>query len=83
VLQLSSRDGKSSVLIQMDATINRTKAPETASLIFEHYGNEYFFAQAWMPDSDGLSAPKSRADRIRTQLAGAKARTEMVALRNR
>ena len=83
VLQLNSKDGKASVLIQMNQVIDRAKTPETARLVFDRYGNQYFFYQAWMPGNDGLSAPRARADRIGSELAGVKSQTEMIALRNR
>src|SRR5262249_31007850 len=83
VLQLHSKDGKASVLIQMNQVIDRAKTPETARLVFARYGDQYFFSQAWMPGNDGLSAPGARADRIRNELAGVKSQTEMIALRNR
>ena len=40
------------------------KAQERAKLVFHRYGNQYFFAQAWVDgDSRGLEAQKSRAER--------------------
>jgi hypothetical protein len=83
VLQLKSRDGSASAMVQMGSVIG--KAQESAKLVFNHYGARYFFAQAWVDgDNMGLQAPKSRAERnIEPELAGMKAKTESVALRNR
>jgi hypothetical protein len=83
VLQLSNRNGETTVMIQMNQVIARDKQ-ETASLTFNRYGNQYFFAQAWMPGNDGLAADKGNAERgARKEMAGMKARTETVALRSR
>ena len=83
VLQLRSRDGSVSAMVQMGSVIG--KAQDSAKLIFNRYGDQYFFAQAWVDgDNTGLQAPKSRAERnIGRELAGMKAKTESVALRNR
>ena len=83
VLQLRSQDGKSVATIQMNSVIAR--APQTASLTFNRYGNQYFFAQAWLDgDSSGLEASKSGAERAaQSEMAGIKAKTQMVALRAR
>src|SRR2546427_11378738 len=43
VLQLRSQDGKASAMVQMNAVIDKTRSQETASLIFNRYGNRYFF----------------------------------------
>jgi hypothetical protein len=31
------------------------------SLTFSQYGNQYFFAQAWMPGNDGSAAKRDSA----------------------
>jgi hypothetical protein len=83
VLQLSNRNGETTVMIQMNSLIARGKH-ETASLTFNRYGNQYFFAQAWMPGNDGLAADKSSGERgVQKEMAGIKARTETVAMRSR
>lgn len=70
-------------MIQMNPVIARDKQ-ETASLSFNRYGNQYFFAQAWMPGNDSLAANKSSAERgLRKEMAGTKVLTETVALRSR
>lgn len=83
VLQLRSKDGSAGAMVQMGSVIG--KAQESAKLIFNRYGNHYFFAQAWVDgDNTGLQAPKAQAERVaERELAGIKAKTEVVALRNR
>ena len=80
VLQIASRDGRNSVMLQMTST--RGKAAETAKLVFHRYGDHYFFAQAWTPgERDGLAAPKSRDERnAARELAGIKPQTKSIAL---
>lgn len=79
VLQLRSKDG--GVLIQMIRSSGN--AHDAARLVFLRYGNQYFFAEAWVDgQKDGLKAPKSRAERaLQRELASIKAKTERVALR--
>jgi hypothetical protein len=61
VLQLRSKDG-SSPMIQMNTVIGR--APEQAKLVFNRYGNQHYFAAAWIDgDANGLQALKSSAER--------------------
>lgn len=83
VLQLRSRDGSAGAMVQMGSVIG--KAQESAKVIFNRYGNQYFFAQVWVDgDKTGLQAPKSRAERnIERELAGNNAKTESVALRRK
>jgi hypothetical protein len=70
-------------MMQMTSVIGKTQ--EGAKLIFNRYGNQSFFAQAWVDgDNTGLQAPKSGTERAaERELAGIKAKTEAVALRNR
>lgn len=72
VLQLRSRDGSVSAMVQTNAAIS--KATENAKLVFNRYGNKYFFAQAWIDgERNGLQASKPRAERtIERELAGIK-----------
>jgi hypothetical protein len=83
VLQIRSRDGSAGVLVQMTAT--RGPAEKSAKLIFNRYGDNYFFAQAWIDgDRDGLQAPAPRSERDRERrLAGVKAHEEAIALTRR
>lgn len=81
VLQIRSKTGSGSALVRTDSVIGKMK--DNAHLVFHQYGNEYFFAQAWMPsDSIGMQAPKSR--RVKDhELARQKRTTETVALSRR
>lgn len=81
VLQIRSMTSSASALLMTDSVIGKLK--DNAQLIFHRYGNEYFFAQAWMPaDNIGMQAPKSR--RVKEHELARQARTtETVALSRR
>jgi len=83
VLQLRSKDGNASAMIQVDSVIG--KAQESSKLTFHRYGNKYFFAQAWIDGDDtGMQAPRSKAERVaESEIAGLHPKTETVALRAR
>ena len=83
VLQLRSKDSGASAMVQMTTVIG--KAQETAKLIFNRYGNQYFFAEAWVDgETSGLQAPKTRAERaLERKIAGVKMAHESVALSGR
>ena len=80
VLQITSRDGRNSVMLHM--TSKRRKTSETAQVVFHQYGDRYFLAQVWTAgERDGLEAPKSRAERnVIRGLAGIKPQAKTVAL---
>ena len=66
VLQIRSTDGKLSALIQTSELI--TNAPEQTKLVFNRYGDRYFFARAQMAgESTTLAAVKSNAERTEAQ----------------
>ena len=81
VLKIQSRDGKGGVMVRTMTVMG--SAQDSAKLIFDHYGNQYFFAQAWLDgETSGLQAQKPRAERaIERELAGIKIAHESVALR--
>jgi hypothetical protein len=83
VLQLRSKDGSASAMVQMTSITG--KAQEGAKLVFHRYGNQYFFAQAWTTgDSEGLEAPRLRAERgMVERLAGIAPANESIALASR
>ena len=83
VLQLRSKDGKNTMMIQMTNMIG--KRNETARLVFNRYGSDSYFAEAWIPsDANGLRAHRSKSERAaRQELAGVKPATETVALKAR
>ena len=69
VLQIRSKDGRSSALIHSNETtpINLANA-DKAKLVFNRYGDTYFFAQAQMAgDSTVWAALKTRAERNQEQ----------------
>jgi hypothetical protein len=78
VLQVRSKDGRSSAMIQMNNVMG--KAQERAKLVFNRYGNQHYFAAAWVDgDTTGLQAPKSRNERAtESELAALKVRRELV-----
>jgi hypothetical protein len=76
ILQLRSKDGRDSALIQTNSVIGKIK--DNARLVFHQYGGQYFFAQAWLPaDNTGMQAPRSRTEKTR-ELAREKRTTETV-----
>jgi hypothetical protein len=83
VLQLRSKDGSAGAMVQMGSVIG--KAQDGAKLIFNRYGDQYFFAQAWVDgDTTGLQAPRSAVEHAaERELAGIKAKTESIALRRK
>ena len=83
ILQFRSRNGGARTLVQVHAAIGN--APETAMLVFNRYGAQYFFARAWMPyDRNGVETSKSRAERsMQRELNRTGQKSEMVALRAR
>jgi len=83
VLQLRSRDGSSAAMIQMNDVMG--KARESARLVFNCYGNQHYFAQAWTSAAaSGLAAPKSKAERAtQKELAALNVAMETVAVRVR
>ena len=83
VLQVRAKRGNQTVLVQTSAAIR--KSNKGSELIFNRYGNKYFFAQAWIDgESDGLRAVKSRSEgATQKELAALNVRVETVALRSR
>ena len=76
VLRIQSRDGRTNARL-LTFTVEG-KLQKRARLIFHRYGNQYFFAQAWVDgDSAGLEAQKSGAERASERaLAAIKMATE-------
>ena len=62
VIQIRSAKGRSSAMIQTNSVIGNTS--DDAKLVFERYGDQYFFALAQMAgDPTSLAAIKSSAQR--------------------
>jgi hypothetical protein len=83
VLQIRIIDGSRSAIVSMISTMRKTNTG--AELVFNRYGNKYFFAQAWVDgESEGLSALKSRTERAtKNELSALGAQVETVALKSR
>jgi hypothetical protein len=80
VLQIRRRDGQGGVLTQTNTVIG--KLNDNARLVFNRYGNRYFFSQAWLPAAgNGMEAPSSREKAH--QLAREKRTTETVVASSR
>jgi hypothetical protein len=79
VLKIENRDGEAKAML-MTRTIDG-KAQNSAKLIFNRYGSQYFFGQLWVDgDGDGLQAPKCRAERAaQREFAALKVAIETVA----
>jgi hypothetical protein len=55
ILQLHNQTGSVSVLVQTNSVIGKTQ--ESAKLVFNRYGDRYFFAQSWLVgDRSGMQA---------------------------
>ena len=80
ILQLRSKDGRNSAMLQMNNVIGKTS--EGSQLVFRRYGSESHFAEAWTSSAaTGLRAPKSKAERAaRQELAGLHATFEIIPL---
>lgn len=79
VLQIRSDDGKLSALIQTSEL--NTNTQEQTKLVFNRYGNRYFFAQAQMAgESTRLAAVKSSAERNEEQALACKGSKAAIAI---
>ena len=76
VLRVRSKNGHDSTLVLTNSVTG--KINDDGRLVFYRYGDQYFFAQAWLPaDNTGMQAPKSRGEKGR-ELAREKRTTETV-----
>lgn len=79
VLQIRSADGKLSALIQTSE--RETNTAEQTKLVFNRYGNRYFFAQAQMAgESTTLAAVRSSAERNEEQAVASKGKKTTIAI---
>ena len=79
VLQIRSTDGRLSAIIQTNE--RNVNTPEQAKLVFNRYGDRYFFAQAQMAgDPTTLAAVKSNAERNTEQAIASNARKKTVVI---
>jgi hypothetical protein len=68
-LQIRSLNGRASAIVL--TTTSNGHASDNAKLVFERYGDEYFFSQAQMAGNETLAALRSRSNRGDKQLAKA------------
>jgi hypothetical protein len=69
-LMIKSADGRMSKIV-LTVPIQAGRAQESAKLIFNRYGEQYFLAQVWTPaDNTGLELSRSRAERSLARNAG-------------
>jgi hypothetical protein len=69
-LQIRSADGRLSKIV-LTVPVQAGSAAESAKLIFNRYGDQYYLAQVWTPaDNTGLELPKSRSERTLARHAG-------------
>ena len=62
VIQIRSTDGRASAMIQTNSVNGKTS--DDAKLVFQRYGDRYYFAQAQMAgESTSFAAVKSSAER--------------------
>ena len=79
VVHLRSKDGSANVLIQTNSVVNNDNGD--AKLVFNRYGDRYYFAEAWTADTIGMRVAKSQGERATAkELANIKRGTEMVVL---
>ena len=66
ILQIRNANGRSSAMIATTNVVGNVA--ENTKLVFQRYGDQYFFAQAQMAgDSTSLAAVKSKAERAERQ----------------
>ena len=85
VLQIRSSDGRSSAIVQTNERHQTNKrnanTRDEAKLVFNRYGDRYFFAQAQMAgDSTTLAAVKSNAERNTEQTTASNGRKATIAI---
>lgn len=80
VLQLRRTGGETSVMLQTNGIVGQMN--QRARLVFNRYGNQYYFAQAWLSSERiGMQAIKSRQEKATAkEMARLAYKPEMVAL---
>ena len=80
VLQVRRTDSEAAVVLHTNGTIGRMG--EKSRLVFNRYGNQYYFSQAWLPsESIGMQAVKSREEKATAkEMARLAYKPEMVAV---
>src|SRR5919106_3597137 len=79
VLQIRSNNGRASAMIQTNSVIGNTS--DDAKLVFERYGDRYFFAQAQMAgESTSFAALKTSTQRAQKEAVAAAAKQSVVVI---
>ena len=79
VLQIRSTNSHASAMIQTNSVIG--KVSDNANLVFQRYGDRYFFAQAQMAgESTSFAAVKSSAQRAQKEAVAAGAKQSIVVI---
>ena len=79
VLQIRSTNGRASAMIQTNSVVGNTA--DDAKLVFERYGDQYFFAQAQMAgEPTSFAALKTSAQRAQKQAVAAGAKQSVVVI---
>ena len=77
VLQIRSTNGRASAMIQTNSVTGNTS--DDAKLVFQRYGDRYYFAQAQMAgESTSFAAVKSSAQRAQKEALAARKRSVVV-----
>ena len=79
VLSFTDEDGHAKA-IRLSSPAQRSRADNKATLVFHHYGDQYFLFQVWPAGATtGRQLPRSRSEReIRTNPAGNVSEVKMV-----
>ena len=65
ILQIRNSNGRSSAMVITSGVIG--EVADSAKLVFDRYGDQYFFAQAQLAgDSTSLAAPRHKIPRMQT-----------------
>jgi hypothetical protein len=79
ILQIRSTNGRASAMIQTNSVLGN--ASDDAKLVFQRYGDRYFFAQAQMAgESTSFAAVKSSAQRAQKEAVAAGAKQSVVVI---
>ena len=79
ILQIRSTNGRASAMVQTNSVIGNTS--DDAKLVFQRYGDRYFFAQAQMAgESTSFAAVKSSAQRAQKEAVAAGAKRSVVVI---
>lgn len=83
-LQIKSADGRISKIV-LTVPVQAGKAQESARLIFNRYGEQYFLYEVWTPaDNTGLELSRPRAERsLARNAADAAPERTVIALNSR